>query len=242
MKICFLIRLLEGLAISIWHADFRREAVIRPARWANQVQLAECCLVSASTSLYSSVEISMLTSSHSFIGGLWLCNFQVGLTNTNFTWQSPTLRHSFGLKHNRFWSRGWASFRSRLLLMFEVDRREDEIRKVRTRCYRRKVRSWAFKLELSFLLSDIVSQSWKLNPIFRHCVVWRWKSMYTRIDVATRSWMLFANIECWHTTLIFGGDCTPYSFSNSEYGISLYLASYSSVSGLSRLLLGWCGT
>ena len=34
--------------------------------------------------------------------------------------------------------------------------------------------------------------------------------MYTKIDVATRSWMLFANIECWHTTLIFGGDCTPY--------------------------------
>ena len=34
--------------------------------------------------------------------------------------------------------------------------------------------------------------------------------MYTRIDVATRSSMLFANIECWHTTLIFGGDCTPY--------------------------------
>ena len=104
---------------------------------------------------------------------------------------------------------GWAPGRSRLLLMFEVDRHEDEIRKVRTRCYRRKVRSWAFKLELSFLLSDVVSQSWKLNRIFRHCVVWRWKSMYTRIDVATRSWMLFANIECWHTTLIFGGDCTP---------------------------------
>ena len=106
---------------------------------------------------------------------------------------------------------GWASVRRRLLLMFEVDRHEDEIRKVRPRCYRRKVRSWAFKLELSFLLSDVVSQSWKLNRIFRHCVVWRWKSMYTRIDVATRSWMLFANIECWHTTLIFGGDCTPYS-------------------------------
>ena len=32
---------------------------------------------------------------------------------------------------------GWAFVRSRLLLMFElVDRREDEIRKVRTRCYR----------------------------------------------------------------------------------------------------------
>ena len=62
--------------------------------------------------------------------------------------------------------------------------------------YEVELSSWNFHLVVGHCVTKLEA----VNRTFRHYVVWSWKSMYTKIGVAMRSWMLFANIECWHTT------------------------------------------